>query len=73
MRIAANELKQGAGSQFDPRLVSAFLEFIQLARPHHDDFDAFLAEGADEVEYVRVRTRMEALIDAGGESRAQLA
>ena len=28
----------------------------------HDNFDAFLAEGADELEYVRARTRMEALI-----------
>jgi len=28
----------------------------------HDDFDAFLAEGANELEYVRARTRMEAFI-----------
>ena len=31
----------------------------------HDDFDAFLAEGADELEYVRARTRMEAFIADG--------
>jgi HD-GYP domain-containing protein (c-di-GMP phosphodiesterase class II) len=62
---ALNELKQGAGGQFDPRLVNVFVEFIRRELREHDDFDAFLAKGADEYEYVRVRARMEALIADG--------
>jgi HD-GYP domain-containing protein (c-di-GMP phosphodiesterase class II) len=60
---ALKELLQGAGRQFDPPLVNAFVEFIQRESSRQDDFDAFLSEGADEIEYVRVRARMEALID----------
>ena len=59
---ALNELKRGAGSQFDPQLANAFIALIQREFWEHDDFDAFLAEGADELEYVRARMRMEALI-----------
>jgi HD-GYP domain-containing protein (c-di-GMP phosphodiesterase class II) len=62
---AMKELLQGAGSQFDPPLVNVFAEFIQREFSQHDDFEVFLAEGADEVEYVRVRARMEALIADG--------
>ena len=62
---ALSELKQGAGSQFDPRLVNAFVELIERELSQHADFDEFLAEGANEVEYVRVRARMEALIADG--------
>jgi response regulator RpfG family c-di-GMP phosphodiesterase len=60
-----NELKQGAGTQFDPRLVEAFVNLIRREFWEHADFDAFLAEGADEFEYVRARARMEALIAEG--------
>lgn len=62
IEVASNKLKQGAGSQFDPRLVNAFVAFVRRECWQHDDFDAFLAEGADDIEYVRVRARMEALI-----------
>lgn len=66
IEAALNELKQGAGSQFDPLLVNAFFELVEREFSQHDDFDVFLAEGADEVEYVRVRARMEALIADNG-------
>lgn len=62
VQAALNELRRGAGSQFDPQLANAFIGFIQREFWEHDDFDAFLAEGADELEYVRARTRMEVLI-----------
>jgi putative two-component system response regulator len=59
---ALRGLTQGAGRQFDPRLVDALVAFIRSEFSKHDDFDTFLAEGADAIEYVRVRGRMEALI-----------
>jgi putative two-component system response regulator len=65
IQAALNRLKEGAGSQFDPRFVNAFVEFIRSELWEHEDFDAFLAEGADEYEYVRVRARMETLIADG--------
>jgi response regulator RpfG family c-di-GMP phosphodiesterase len=62
VQAALNELKRGAGNQFDPQLANAFIALIRREFWEHDDFDAFLAEGADELEYVRARMRMEALI-----------
>ena len=62
IQAALNELKQGAGTQFDPPLVNAFVNLVRREFWEHDDFDAFLAEGADENEYVRARARLEALI-----------
>lgn len=62
VETALHGLMQGAGRQFDPRLVDALVEFIRSEFAKHDDFDTFLAEGADAIEYVRVRGRMEALI-----------
>lgn len=59
---ALNALILGAGRQFDPSVVDVFVNFIQCEFYKHDDFDAFLAEGASEIEYVRVRARMEASI-----------
>lgn len=70
---ALKELLQGAGSEFDPPLVNAFVEFIRRESSRQADFDTFLAEGADEIEYVRVRARMEALIDDGDVLRGQAA
>ena len=70
---ALKGLMQGAGSQFDPPLVNAFVEFIRRETSRQADFDAFLSEGADEIEYVRVRARMEALIDDGDALRGQAA
>ncbi len=67
---ALHGLMQGAGRQFDPRLVDALTAFIRSEFSKHDDFDTFLAEGADAIEYVRVRGRMEALIDGEDELRA---
>jgi putative two-component system response regulator len=62
VQAALNELKRGIGSQFDPQLADAFIALIRREFWEHDDFDAFLAEGADELEYVRARTRMETFI-----------
>lgn len=70
---ALNELLQGANRQFDPRLVNAFVEFVRREFSQHEDIDAFLGEGADEVEYVRVRARMEASIVGRDELREQAA
>ncbi|MGZ9074992.1 MAG: HD domain-containing phosphohydrolase [Burkholderiaceae bacterium] len=69
LELASNELTKGAGSHFDPRIVNAFLAFIEREFPKHDDFDAFLAEGADEIEYVRVRARVEAMLADDNELR----
>lgn len=60
IQAALNEVTQGAGAQFDPVLANAFAEMIRCEFWKHDDFDAFLAEGATELEYVRARLRMEA-------------
>ncbi len=65
IQAALQELKRGVGSQFDPHLVNAFVDFIRREFWEHDDFDAFLAEGADELEYIRARNRMEAFIADG--------
>lgn len=59
---ALNELNDGAGSQFDPSYVNAFVDWVQHEYPKQREFDVFLAEGADELEYVRARARVEALL-----------
>jgi putative two-component system response regulator len=61
---ALREVERCAGRQFDPALVTPFVELVRSEFREHDDFDAFLAEGADEFEYVRARARMEAFLDA---------
>lgn len=65
LKSALDELTQGVSRQFDPRLVNSLVEFVQRESSKHDDFDTYLAEGADAIEYVRVRARMEALIAEG--------
>jgi putative two-component system response regulator len=65
IQAGLNELKRGAGTKFDAQFVNAFVDLIRREFWEHDDFDAFLAEGADELEYVRARTRMEAFIANG--------
>ena len=65
IQAALNELERGAGRQLDSRIVDAFLHFIRREFWEHENFDAFLAEGADELEYIRARSRMEALIASG--------
>ena len=71
VETALHGLMQGAGRQFDPRLVEAVVAFIRSELSKHDNFDTFLAEGADAIEYVRVRGRMEALIDGEDELRGR--
>ena len=65
IQAALSELKRGAQRQFDGQFVDTFIDLIRREFWEHDDFDAFLAEGADQLEYVRARTRMEALIASG--------
>ena len=60
--IALNELAQGAGSQFDPLLVTSFVDLIRNQFSKYEDLDTFLIEGAHEFEYVRARARMESLL-----------
>ena len=56
------ELEQRAGSQFDPLLVTSFVDLIRHQLSKYDDLDTFLIEGAHEFEYVRARARMESLL-----------
>jgi putative two-component system response regulator len=61
-QAALNELRQEAASQFDPRFVDAFIDVFRRQFAGCDDLDAYLADGADDFEYVRARARMEGLI-----------
>ena len=65
IQAALNEIGRLRGSQFDPRFVDVFVDLIRREFWEHENFDAFLAEGADELEYIRARTRMEALMASG--------
>jgi len=65
IEAALNELKRGAGRQFDGQFVDTFIDLIRREFWEHENFDAFLAEGADQLEYIQARTRMEALIASG--------
>ena len=61
VQAALNELKRGL-EPIRSTIGERFHRLIRREFWEHDDFDAFLAEGADELEYVRARTRMEAFI-----------
>lgn len=59
---ALRELHRVAGSQFDGPYVEVFIDLIQNEIPKHRNLDAFLAEGAEDFEYVRARARTEIVI-----------
>ena len=63
---AMTELEECAGTQFDPHLVDVFVDFVRRDFSGRDDLDAFLTEGADQIEYIQARARIEALL---GEAR----
>lgn len=57
---ALQELSRHAGSQFDPFFVEAFIDSFEREVSGRADLDIFLAQEAEESEYVRARARMEA-------------
>jgi putative two-component system response regulator len=59
---ALGEISRGAAGQFDPILAGLFVDLVRREFWKHDDFDAFLANGAYEHEYVRDRARIEKLL-----------
>ena len=61
--MALSELESTAGTQFDSILVRTFVDLIRSEFWRPNNLDAFLAEGANELEYVSARARMEALIE----------
>lgn len=63
IQTALNELERVAGVQFDSVLVRAFCQLIRSEFWQPSNLDTFLAEGADDLEYVRAHARMEAVFD----------
>ena len=61
---ALNEIARDGGKQFDPHVATVFIDMIRREFWKHDDWDKYLAEDADESEYVRARARIEAFIVA---------
>lgn len=64
IQMALGELESSAGAKFDPLLVTVFVDLVRSEFWRPSDMDTFLAEGAEELEYVSARARMEALIGA---------
>ena len=60
---ALDELRRDAGKHFDVRLMAAFIDMFQRDLAWRSELDAFLAEGADQFEYVSARARMDALLN----------
>ncbi len=64
IQMALRELESAAGAKFDPLLVKIFVDLVRSEFWRPSDMDTFLTEGAEELEYVSARARMEALIEA---------
>lgn len=64
IQTALSELDRVGGVKFDPLLVKIFVDLVRSEFWRPSNLDTFLAEGADELEYVAARSRMEALIGA---------
>ena len=64
IHMALGELESAAGAKFDPLLVKIFVDLVRSEFWRPSDMDTFLTEGAEEMEYVSARARMEALIGA---------
>jgi putative two-component system response regulator len=55
----------GAGTQFDPTLIRAFMPLANaLHEKHGDDLAEFLAEAANESSFLQAKNEMDRLIDA---------
>jgi putative two-component system response regulator len=55
----------GAGTQFDPTLIAAFISLVNaLHEKHGDDLAEFLAEAANESSFLQAKNEMDRLIDA---------
>lgn len=62
VEAALEEVHECSGAQFDPQFAKLFIDLFQNELLRRPDLDAFLAQGADEFEYVRARARMETLV-----------
>ena len=63
-QMALGELESAAGTEFDPLIVKIFVDLVRSEFWRPSDMETFLTEGAEELEYVAARARMEALIGA---------
>jgi putative two-component system response regulator len=58
-------MQAGAGTQFDPTLIKAFMPLANaLHEKHGDDLAEFLAEAANESSFLQAKNEMDRLIDA---------
>ena len=63
-QVALRELERAAGVKFDPLLVRVFVDLMRSEFWRPTDMETFLTDGAEELEYVAARARMEALMGA---------